>query len=54
MSVFFILHWCKRVLAHFEISSIEFFVNVLSQENNENWAFSAICHYHGYVIDHKC
>ena len=21
---FFILHWCKRVLAHFEISSIEF------------------------------
>ena len=24
MSVFFILHWCKRVLAHFEISLIEF------------------------------
>ena len=53
MSVFVILHWCKRVFAHFEISSIEF----LSMFRRKKIMIigNFLCYVTaGHVIDHKC
>ena len=54
MPLSFILHWCKRVLAHYEISSIEFLSMFRRKKIMKIRHLLCYVSLAGYVIDHKC